>query len=195
MLRSRALVPSVAIAALSAGCGPTSVEIGQAVLWAAPIITLVALGVASIYALLWRPLVGELRPAPRLGLVVVGVQLAIAMATFSVAEIDPELVMIAVLVVGASYLAIQVVAMRLMVHRGRYGWAALVPWLVLYPPALFLLTRGESTGGEADDLALMVLILPGYGGWVALPLLFLALLEVVIRRARARRLPPLSRLR
>lgn len=182
------------LALLLCACGPTSRQIGQAVLWAAPIITVAVLGFAWLYAWLWRPLREapvriDLRPA----LVVAAIQLALAITTLWAPDLDGELIGIAVWTVGTSYLALQVILLRIaLLAPGRvYSWALLAPWLLFYPgaPILGLL----STGGHEDlgDAFAMLWILPGYAGWVTGPLVLIAIVEVVLRRvARSRRMRP-----
>jgi len=181
-----ALVASAA--GLAGGCGPTSEQIGQAVLWASPVITLVVLGAAWLYAAAWRPLVDGLRLDPRPGLVVAAVQVAAALATLIAPQLDLDLVLAAVYAVGVTHLVGSILALRLAVHRGsrKYSWAWLAPWLVLYPPAVLLALFGDASG--VADLALFLWIIPGYGGAVTAPIALLAVLEVAIRRSRARRL-------
>ncbi len=181
----------ITAAVLVGGCGPTNEEIGQAVLWAAPLITLIGLGAAWGYAALWRPLVAGLRLDVRPGMLVAAVQSAFALATLITPAIDPDLVLVAVHLVGTSYLAAAILALRLSVYRTarHYAWAWLAPWIVLYPPAIILALAGDSAGA-AGDLQLYIWILPGYGGVVTGPVALLALVEVAVRRARARRSAP-----
>jgi hypothetical protein len=169
---------------LTGGCGPTSEEMGQAVLWAAPIVTLVALGVAWGYAALWRPLVADLRFDPRPSVVAIAVELAIALATLLAPAIDLDLVLAAIYLVGASHLTLAMLALRIAVHRGSraYSWALLAPIPILIPPAIILAVFGESAGIE--QAAIYIWVFPAYG---AAPIFLLALLEVLVRRARARR--------
>jgi hypothetical protein len=172
----------------SSGCGPTSEEVGQAVLWVSPVITLMALAMAWFYAAAWHPLVEDLRLDPRPGLVVAAGQLAVALATLVTPAIDLDLLVPAVYLVGATQLLGSLIALRLAVHRGSrwYSWAWLAPWLLLYPPAVLLAFFGDTSG--VADLALFLWIMPGYGGAVTVPIGLLALLEVLVRRSRAQRL-------
>ncbi len=181
----------IMLAVLAGGCGPTNQEVGQAVLWAAPLITLVGMGIAWGYAALWRQLVPGLRLDVRPGLVVAAVQSAIALATLIAPEIEPDLVLVAIHLVGTSAMAAAILGLRLSVYRSArsYSWAWLVPWIALYPPAVILALMGDAAGA-GGDLALYIWILPGYGGVVTGPIALLALVEVLVRRARARRSAP-----
>lgn len=184
------------LAVLAAGCGPTYEEVGQAVLWAAPLVTLIGMGVALGYAALWRALVPGLRLDVRPGLVVAAVQSAVALATLFAPEIDPDLVAVAIHLVGTTYLAAAILGLRLSVHRGArsYAWAWLAPWIVFYPPAVILALVGDAAGA-AGDLPIYLWILPGYGGAVTVPIALLALVEVLVRRGRARRSVPRASVR
>ena len=95
---------------------------------------------------------------------------------------------VAIHLVGTTYLAAAILGLRLSVNRGArsYAWAWLAPWIVLYPPALILALMGDAAGG-GGDVAVYLWILPGYGGAVTAPIALLALVEVMVRRARARR--------
>ncbi len=190
-MRRRSGAVLIGIVVLAGGCGPSYEEIGQAVLWAAPLITLVGMAAAWGYAALWRALVPDLRLDVRPGLVVAAVQSAIALATLLAPEIEADLVFVAIHLVGTSYLAAAILGMRLAVHRGarHYAWAWLAPWIVLYPPAVILALIGDAASA-AGDLPLYLWILPGYGGLVTGPIGLLALVEVLIRRGRARRSAP-----
>lgn len=181
----------IMLAVLAGGCGPTNQEVGQAVLWAAPLITLVGMAIAWGYASLWRQLVPGLRLDVRPGLVVAAVQSAVALATLIAPEIEPDLILVAIHLVGTSAVAAAILGLRLSVYRSArsYSWAWLAPWIVLYPPALILALMGDAAG-SGGDLALYIWILPGYGGVVTGPIALLALVEVLVRRARARRSAP-----
>jgi hypothetical protein len=181
----------VMLAVLAGGCGPTNQEVGQAVLWAAPLITLVGMAIAWGYAALWRALSPGLRLDVRPGLVVAAVQSAVALATLIAPEIEPDLILVAIHLVGTSAMAAAILGLRLSVYRSArsYSWAWLAPWIVLYPPALILALMGDAAG-SGGDLALYIWILPGYGGVVTGPIALLALVEVLVRRARARRSAP-----
>lgn len=190
-MRRRSAAGLVAIAALAGGCGPTTQEVGQAVLWAAPFITLAALGLAWCFARLWQPLVAGLRLDARPGLIVVVVQLAIALVTLIEPHIDVDLIPSAIWAVGATQLLGSLVAIRVAVRLGSraYAWAYLAPWLVLYPPAIALAVYGDDVGSLVD-LVIALWIFPGYLGMVTAPVGVAALIEVIVRRSRVRRPPP-----
>lgn len=187
------------------GCGPTAREIGQAVLWAAPIITLLVLGLAWGYARLWRPLLeAPLRVDWRPAALVTGVQLVLALATLLRPELEGELVLTAVWAVGTSHLTLTLLPLRLALRSGTtaYSWVLLAPWLVLYPPAVLLGLVLRNPDSNLSDSIAMLWILPGWAGWVTGPLALIAVAEVVIRRIRrTRRLaaekpaPPVARAR
>ena len=179
---ARELGATAILVGLTGGCGPTSEEMGQAVLWAAPVITLVALGVGWAYAGLWRSLVADLRLDPRPSVVAITLELAIALATLLAPAIDLDLVLAAFVLVGGSHLTLALAALRIAVHRGSraYSWALLAPIPILIPPALVLAVFGESAGIE--NAAIYVWLGPAYG---LAPLALLALIEVLVRRARA----------
>ena len=171
---------------LTSGCGPTSEDIGQAVLQAAPIVTLLALLVAWVYAMLWEPLVPDLRLDPRPSVIVIAAQLAIAVASLFLPQLlDLANVLFFGCVVGASHLTLAILALRISVHRGsrRYSWALLAPIPILVPPALVLAVFGDSLGILKAAWTLWALPAWGLG-----PIVLLALVEVLVRRARARQL-------
>lgn len=191
---------------LLGGCGPTAREIGQAVLWAAPIITILVLGLAWGYARLWRPLLDEpLRVDWRPAAVVAAIQLIIALATLLRPELDGDLILIAVWAVGTSHLTLALLPLRLALRSGTtaYSWVIAAPWLLLYPPAVLLGLVLHDPGPDLSDAVAMLWILPGWAGWVTGPLALVAVVEVVVRRVRrARRLaaaapppPPVARAR
>lgn len=177
---------------LLGACGPTAREMGQAVLWAAPIITILVLLLAWGYARLWRPLVDEpprvdWRPA----VVVAALQLTVASATLLRPELEGDLILIAVWAVGTSQLSLALLPLRLTLRSGTtaYSWVFLAPWLLLYPPAVLLGLVLRDPGSDITDSIAMLWILPGWAGWVTGPLALIAIAEVVIRRVRrARRL-------
>ena len=177
---------------LLGGCGPTAREIGQAVLWAAPIITILVLGLAWGYARLWRPLLEEpLRVDWRPVVAVAALQLAVALATLLRPALDGDLVLIAVWVVGTSHLTLALLPLRLALRSGTtaYSWVIAAPWALLYPPAVMLGLVLHAPAQDLADGAAMLWILPGWAGWVTGPLALIAVAEVVIRRVRrARRL-------
>ena len=187
----RTAAPLLLLLSLASGCGPTAGEIGQAVLWAAPLITLASFGLAWLYARLWRPLVAELELDPVPVVVLLGLQLVAALGTLLAPELDGELVGIAFWLVGTSYLTIAVPLVRLTIQVSprSASWALLAPWLFFYPPALLLAAAGDSTG-DLVDLVILIWAAPGYGGWIAAPVALAALAEVLVRRSRARRPPP-----
>lgn len=190
---------------LVGGCGPSAREIGQAVLWAAPIITLVVLGLAWGYARLWRPLLeAPLRVDWRPAVLVAALQLVIALGTLLRPELDAELVSIAVWAVGTSHLTLLLLPLRIAVRSGTtaYSWVIPAPWVLLYPPAILLGLVLHDPGGDLSDAFALLWILPGWAGWVTGPLALIAVAEVVIRRVRrSRRLaaaspaPPVARAR
>lgn len=172
---------------LLGGCGPTAREVGQAVLWAAPIITLLVLGLAWCYARLWRPLLDEpLRVDWRPAVLVAALQLAAAFATLLRPELDGDLIAIAVWVVGTSHLTLSLLALRLAIRSGTaaYSWVIVAPWLLLYPPAVMLGLVLHAPAPEPSDAVALLWIVPGWAGWVTGPLALIAVVEVVFRRGR-----------
>jgi hypothetical protein len=174
------------------GCGPTAREMGQAVMWAAPMITILVLGLAWGYARLWRPLLDEpLRVDRRPAVLVAALQILVGCATLLRPELDGDLILIAVWAVGTSHLTLVLLPLRLALRSGTtaYSWVIVAPWLLLYPPAVLLGLVLRDPGTDVSDAAAMLWILPGWAGWVTGPLALIAVAEVVIRRVRrARRL-------
>jgi hypothetical protein len=134
--------------------------------------------------MLWEPLAPDLRLDPRPSVIVIGAQLAIAVATlFLPKSIDLVSVLFFGCVVGASHLTLAILALRIAVHRGSrsYSWALLAPIPILIPPALVLAVFGGSPGILKAAWTLWALPAWGLG-----PIALLALLEVLVRRERAR---------
>lgn len=162
-------------------------ESGQAVLLAAPIISLGGALVAAGYAKLWQPLAPSVRFSWRPTLVALIVLTVLCGGIVFYPPGTGEWVGIALWFVGTSYLTLQLLVLRITLSsaaRHRYSLLSLAPWLVLYLPALVLAYAGSAT----EELALFPLIwmwtLPGYGGWVLLPVSLALFVEVVIRRKR-----------
>jgi hypothetical protein len=99
-------------------------------------------------------------------------------------HLESDWLFAAFLAVGSSYLSLLLLCIRLSVFPSlsklqRHTYY--LPWLVLYPSALYFAFFGSTTS-DAGDIHVQLWIMPGYMGLVTGPLLILALFEVLVRR-------------
>jgi hypothetical protein len=174
---------ALALVFLSA-CGPTEKESGQAIVLVAPFITLIGLGVTSLFRWLWSPLVtGESLPRDRPFLVIGALSVMCLPLVFE-SHLADEWILMALHVLGTSYLALLLLCLRIGVFlrcRVLYRHVTYLPWLLLYPSAIFLAYFGSATS-ETGDFHLQLWLYPGSAGLVSGPLLGLLVVEVLVRR-------------
>jgi hypothetical protein len=180
----------VAFAFALSGCGPTQLEVGSIVLQSLPIIVVLGFLIQWLYAAA-RERLGEetfegldVRPS----LALLGASVALwAIAAARVDRVLPlEELAIGVALAGASYASILVVALWLSAGRRRQlSWAAAAPLAYLATPAFGLIFFGGSN--PIDDWVLGIFIYPGFGGWVAGPLVAALFIEVGIRHLLKRK--------
>lgn len=174
------------VALLCCGCGPTEMESGQAVLLAAPFITLVGALLAAGFAKLWRPLIDGLSFRWRTTTIALCVQSLLCLGIMFFPPGSGEWVGFAMVFVGASYLTVQLVAMRIALSeklRRHYSVISLAPWILFYPPALVLAYVG-SPSTELQAFPGLLWTLPGYGGLVLAPVFVILLIEILVRRKK-----------
>ncbi len=179
------LVASVALLLLG-GCGPTEMESGQAVLLMAPLITAIGALFASGYVHLWRSLADDLHFRWRPSLVVIVLQLIACVGIPFMPHLEVDWLGYALWFVGTSYLTLQFLVIRVSVIRRirrYYSSLSITPWLVLYPPALYLAYLG-SDQEELQVFPGMLWTAPGYAGLSTGFLLVVFLVEVALRRGR-----------
>lgn len=173
-------------ALLLGGCGPTEMEAGQAVLMTAPVATLIGALFASGFATLWQPLAPGVRFDVRPSAGLIGLQLLVCLGIPFTGAAEADWLVAGLWFAGTSYLTLQCICLRLALISGlrrHYTRLSLAPWLLLYGQALWLGYLGSNTA-EAEGIAVVLWILPGYLGLVTGPLLVILLVEVTIRRKR-----------
>lgn len=173
-------------ALLCGGCEATGMEYGQGILLAAPLITLAGALLSAGYAKLWQPLAETLRFSWRPTLMVLVVFTALCVGIVFFPPGSGEWIGEALWFVGASYLTLQLLVLRIAVRQGsrkNYSLASLAPWSLLYPPALIFGYWGPATS-EVGAFPGLVWVLPGYAGLVLVPVLCALLIEVLVRRKR-----------
>jgi hypothetical protein len=195
--------PVVLALAPLAGCGPTQAEMGQAILIAAPLITIAGIGLQALYALLWRRLGADVHlrwqiQGPLLAFLVLG---ALLPALRWQRRTD-DWIFAALVFAGSSYLSLLLVTMRILVItslRRWFAWAGAMVWVLLWLPAFHHALWGSTT--NEDSIFVIVWLLPGYMGLITFLLLLgfgveLAIrLAIAARRRRAAEQPPLPEAR
>lgn len=175
---------SIAALLLLGGCGPYEAESGQALMLMAPLITFVGAVVAFFYARAWEPLVGPVSFCFRPSTIVAGLQVLACAGLESAVFRTDGIVFFSFWLVGSSYLALQLLMLRFALRprqRRRYSQLSLCPWLLLYPPALYLAYFGSSTA-ELGAFPGFLWILPGYFGILTGVIGAILLIELIIRR-------------
>jgi hypothetical protein len=188
----------VLLATDTSRCGPDDGEAASAVFLAAPLFLAAGMGLLQLLRVLWRPA----RPEPRFGvapsLVALGacLLLGVAGAALSFArytqpdgsvntQLDPGLVLLAILMVGPSYLSLLLVTWRVWFWRspaGSFTWSCLPPLALLLLPGLPMLFA------QTQDWLDPILYLWGGPGFWGVPtgvLLVGLIIEAVVRRKRA----------
>ncbi|HOX43391.1 MAG TPA: hypothetical protein PK668_07330 [Myxococcota bacterium] len=178
-------------------CGPDDGEAAGAVFLAAPLFIAVGMGLLQLLRLLWRPA----RPGLRFGVapshVALGVCLLLGIAGVALStmrhtdpggavstQLDFDLVLIAILMVGPSYLSLLLVTWRVWLWRRpetAFTWSCLPPLLVLLLPALPMLSG--LTEGWLDP-AMWLWMVPGVYGLPTLAILVGLVVEALVRRRR-----------
>jgi hypothetical protein len=186
-----------ALALALSGCGPTELEVGSIVLQSLPIVVVLGFLIQWLYAAARERLNEDtfegLDARPSLALLGASAALWAIAAVWIDHVIPLEELVIGVAIVGASYASILGVALWLSAGRRRqFSWAAAAPLAYLATPALTLVLFGSSN--PIDDWLLGLFVYPGFGGWVAGPLVAALFIEVgvrhVIKRKRERDAEP-----
>lgn len=177
---------ALVVTVLAAGCGPTPEEAAGAVLVALPVVLLVGHLFVRLLTRLWRPLVDpplSARPvlvaaavavAPAIGALVVGGDRVL------------EWVVAAVWAFGTTYLTLLFVAWRVWLACDAItagSWSFFAPLSLTLLPGLPLFFDAPSQYGE---MIVAGWVFIGYGGMVGGPVLLVLLIEVLVRRHRAR---------
>lgn len=174
------------------GCGPTSVEVGAAVLVACPFVLLTITIVHWILAKLWTRLRPELAWRPRTLLVVLvplGAVAGLVAARAPVADLS-GMTTAAYLFFGGVCLPVDLAIWRSLLRRqgaraftiAPLGAIALTAW-----PAPWLLYLGRNEDNLLLDIALTMYVTGAMFGIPAALALCAAFGEVAVRRVRARR--------
>jgi hypothetical protein len=186
MPRRATIWPLLATCLLLGACGPTEKESGQAMLVMAPVITLVGLGLAAVFQRLWSPLADEpelhLRPSWRVMALLVSCTVPLLFDE----QLEDDWIIAALWMGGTTYLTFFLIGLRLCIVsslRRYYSAQVYLPWLLLYPPALYLAYFG-SNEQELGAFPGLLWTMPGYLGLVSGPIFLIMLLEIVVRRHR-----------
>lgn len=177
---------------LFGGCGPTELESGQAVLFAAVPITLIGwllqMGYRRLLQHIHPAMNGDKRPAV-ITLIAPAVLLVASCLTRGVANFE-DWAGFALVFVGTSYLTLHCMLLVVLARARQGRWfhlSSALPWVVLGTPAVFLAFAGSANDELAGAVELLW-VLPGYAGMVAGPVLAIAFgLAVYERRVHARR--------
>jgi hypothetical protein len=188
----------VLLATETTRCGPDDGEAASAVFLAFPLFVLVGAGLLQLLRVLWRPA----RPAPRFGLapslVALGVSLLLGVAGAAlsharyaqpdgtnITQLDPGLVLLAILMVGPSYLVLLLVTWRVWFWRrpaSAFTWSCLPPLVLMLLPGLPMLFA--QTEGWLDPI-LYLWGGPGFWGIPTGVVLVGLVVEAAVRRKRA----------
>ena len=170
-------------AVLAESCGPSSREVGQAVLIAWPAVLVVTLVVQWGLLAIWRrrwPAVRTPWVAPLL-LLAVAVSLSLGMIVHAAKPF--EWAFMAFWLFGCSYAAVALFVTRVWLFADvRYPLVGphLVAGLVFVAPAVVLSIAADTRHTDAEALY----IFPGMGGWVPGGVLLLTYLEAWLRTRR-----------
>lgn len=176
--------PLLPLLLLACACGPTERESGHAILLMAPLITLVGVGIASLFRALWKPLLAPLSQPLRDCRNLMIALVLVCLPLFFDRQLDGEWLPVAFHAVGTSYLTFLLIGLRLSLtprNTHLFAYVTYLPWLPLYPAALYFAYVG-STSAAAGDFHLQLWFFPGYAGLITGPLFFVLLIEVLVRR-------------
>ena len=190
--RPAASVLLIALGGGLTGCGPSSVEVGAAVLMACPFVLLTITIVHWALARLWSRLRPELAWSPRILLVVLlllGAVAGLVAARAPVADLS-GMATAAYLFFGGVCLPVDLAIWRSLLRRqgaraftiAPLGAIALTAW-----PAPWLLYLGRNEDNLLLDIALTMYVTGAMFGIPAALALCAAFGEVAVRRVRARR--------
>ena len=178
--------PACALGLLATGCGPTSGEIGSAVLFAAPLIVLVVTGVLELLDRFWRQRLPELEPSNRRRYLPLGASAFLGLLSVAAPERpDPKLIGQAIAMLGLLYLGLCLIAWRIGIQRRSRDasfWAQVVIGALLLVPAVPLAFLGQSV----DPLAGLYL-LAAVAGLYGSPITALLLLGLLFEAWPTRR--------
>jgi len=181
-------IASIGALMVLAGCEPSEVETGQAVILSALPITLIGFALHACYRSMWQPMRPDLRLRAR---PMIHSSCLLLMLMFAVLAVfddgTTEWLVMAFWGVGTSYVTLLVIALRVTAFRRMskfFPYAAVLPWLVLMPLAIPLAFVGST---EVSNGYFILWALPGFFGWVAGPLVLVAIIEVVIHTIRYKR--------
>ncbi len=167
---------------LSAGCGPTHRQTGEAALIVWPIVMLLAALPQAVLINMWRwrwPTLEMHWWHLSMSSAATGL---IAVPMFLAAPAPWSWTPTALWLFGVSYLTVLLVATRAWIHTGR-DHACIGPHVVasvVFIPFAALLRTGVFDGVTFDSAAYFVL--PGYGGWVPGAVAVVLVLECWYRR-------------
>lgn len=193
------LNPALALVLLAlgaGGCGPTSEEIGRAMLCASPLVMLVSYGVLRLLFVLWRKVRPDfsMRCAPIVW--TTGALALLAILALALPFSDPSsdlgevlnLVLLALYLGGSTALSAQLLLylfLRLLAPERAFTWSCLGALVILWPAPILAFVPDS---GAAMDWVIMVWAFGGAWGIVPGTLLFIALLDAGLARRRHARL-------
>jgi hypothetical protein len=157
----------LAMAILLSGCtGPSDQDYGQSVLSVAPIVFLVSMGFQYLFFRIWKRKWRALTMAWLPNLVFLILLIAVMMLAFLLRDIEfreTELLVLALVVFGASYLTVLFLITRIWLffdHTRVFTWASILT-LSLYILPAFPMVAGLTEETLIGDFALALWILPG----------------------------------
>jgi hypothetical protein len=185
----------IASVLLCAGCEPTEVEAGQAIILVALPITLIGMLLHTALTGLWHKLDASIQIEWRTSWKMLGLLAVLCVAVFvsGLTRGTDDWLGFAFWFVGMSYLSLYLIALRLGVTRSLrrvLPWAVSIPWLVLLSPAIYCAALGSADAPVAEWLQALW-IFPGFGGYIAGGLMLIFVIEVVARLVIASRQPEL----
>jgi hypothetical protein len=157
----------LAIALLLTSCnGPSDKDYGQSVLTAAPIVFLISLGFQYLFFRIWKRKWDTLAMSWLPNLIFLILLIVLMLLAFLFRDIEfrkTELLLLALLWFGASYLTVLFLVTRIWLVFDRtnvFTWASVLTLSLYIFPALPMVA-GLTEGTIFSDLALAVWILPG----------------------------------
>ncbi len=157
----------LAMAILLTSCtGPSDQDYGQSVLSVAPIVFLVSIGFQYLFFRIWKRKCHTLTMAWLPNLVFLVLLIAVVVLAFLFRDIEfreTELLVLALVVFGASYLTVLFLVTRIWLffdHDQVFTWASILT-LALYILPAFPMVAGLTEETLIGDFALALWIIPG----------------------------------
>ncbi len=165
MKRNAFLLLAMAIS-LTSCTGPSDQDVGQSVLSVAPVVFLVSIGFQYLFFRIWKRKWHTLTMAWLPNLVFLIFLIAVMMLAFLFRDIEfreTELLVLALVVFGASYLTVLFLITRIWLffdHTRVFTWASILT-LALYILPAFPMVAGLTEETGIGDLAVVLWVAPG----------------------------------